>query len=157
MLLWCPGLVPEAQPGLLVTKRLSLRLEVRKRRTDTVLPGEGVREGGRLDRLHRYLKHSREGLRLGPRYWESGRLVWGPRLTVLEATGPDWGLVSRWQRDRPRRETHTARHRDANTSWTTQVTMRGNQRIRVVLWRQEGEKRRSTWVGFRAIWSFGLV
>lgn len=43
------------------------------------------------------------------------------------------------QQPRPRKDTQTAKQRAENTSCTTQVTIRGTQRIRVVLW---GERKR---------------
>lgn len=44
------------------------------------------------------------------------------------------GLLGLGQQGRPRNETQTAKQREENTIWTTQVTIRGTQRIRVVLW-----------------------
>lgn len=38
------------------------------------------------------------------------------------------------QQGRPSKELQTAKQRVQNTSWMTQVTIKGTQRIRVVLW-----------------------
>lgn len=38
------------------------------------------------------------------------------------------------QQGRPRKEVQVAKHWAENTIWVIQVTIRGSQRIRVVLW-----------------------
>lgn len=44
------------------------------------------------------------------------------------------GLFLVGQQGRPRKEMQTAKQRAQNTSWMRQVTIKGTQRIRVVLW-----------------------
>lgn len=56
------------------------------------------------------------------------------RCSSQNLTDVPLGLFLVGQQGRPRKEMQTAKQRAQNTSWMRQVTIKGTQRIRVVLW-----------------------